>query len=122
MRPRAQVVTRGLFLMVISSQDMMRVAGNGDKQLMICWSSQGLNCLSLPTNLSCRRDLSSTEAKPHQAGEAYLPAKRRLLLLQHGVTVVVSGRELSTSVGQIWMRRMLKEISWSTAVSSSSLF
>src|SRR6218665_1519434 len=31
--------------------------------------------------------------------------KRRLSLLQHGVTVVVAGRELSTSVGQIWMRR-----------------
>jgi len=30
-----QVVTRGLFLMDLSSQDMMRVAGNGDKQLVI---------------------------------------------------------------------------------------
>ena len=41
---RAQVVTRGLFLMVVSSQDMMWVAGDGDKQLVICGSSQGLNC------------------------------------------------------------------------------
>ena len=37
----AQVVTRGLFLMVVSSQDMMRVAGDGNKQLVICGSSQG---------------------------------------------------------------------------------
>src|SRR6218665_1154837 len=44
MSPRAQVVTRGLFLMVVSSQDMMRVAGDGDKQLVICGSSQGHNC------------------------------------------------------------------------------
>src|SRR6218665_1454921 len=80
MSPRAQVVTRGLFLMVVSSQDMMWVAGNGDKQLVICGSSEGLSCrevirqvtatFSLPTNLS-RRDLSSAEAKPHQAGEVY---------------------------------------------------
>jgi len=44
MSPGAQVVTRGLFLMVVSSQDMMRVAGDGDKQLVICGSSQGLSC------------------------------------------------------------------------------
>ena len=35
MSPGAQVVTRGLFLMVVSSQDMVRVAGDGDKQLVI---------------------------------------------------------------------------------------
>ena len=78
---RCQVVTRELFLVVVSSQDMMRVAGDGDKQLVICGYSQGLNCReafrqvaaapqSFPTSLS-RRDLSSAEAKPHQAGEAY---------------------------------------------------
>ena len=44
MSPGTQVVTRGLFLMVLSSQDMMRVAGDRDKQLMICGSSQGLDC------------------------------------------------------------------------------
>jgi len=33
MSPGAQVVTRGHFLMVVSSQDMMRAAGDGDKQL-----------------------------------------------------------------------------------------
>jgi len=43
MSPDAQMVTRGLFLMVVSSQDMMRVSGDGDKQLVICVSSQGLN-------------------------------------------------------------------------------
>src|SRR6218665_51430 len=83
----AQAVTRELFLMVVSSQAilpcLMRVAGDGDKQLVICGSSQGLNCrevirqvaaaLSLPTNLS-RRDLSSAEAKPHQAGEVHSEA------------------------------------------------
>ena len=77
MSPGAQVVTRGRFLMVVSPQDMMRVAGDGDKQLVMCGSGQGLSYreviqpprLSLPNNLS-RRDLSSTEAKPHQAGEA----------------------------------------------------
>ena len=44
MSPDAQMVTRGLFLMVVSSQDMMRVSGDGDKQLVIRVSSQGLNC------------------------------------------------------------------------------
>ena len=83
MSPGVQVVTRGLFLMVVSFQDMMRVAGDGGKQLVVCGSSQGLNCrevirqvaaaLSLPTNLS-RRDLSSAEAKPHQAGEVHSEA------------------------------------------------
>jgi len=42
--PGAQVVTRGVFLLVVSSQDMKRVASDGDKQLVICGSSQGLNC------------------------------------------------------------------------------
>ena len=40
----AQVVTRGLFLMVVSSQEMMEVAGDGDKQLVICGYGQDLSC------------------------------------------------------------------------------
>src|SRR6218665_2404489 len=43
-------------------------------------------------------------------------AKRPLSLVQHDVTVVVAGHELSTFVGQIWMRRRWKLVgrgSWS---------
>src|SRR6218665_2208853 len=37
-------VTATLLHMVVSSQDMMRVACDGNKQLVICGSSQGLSC------------------------------------------------------------------------------
>src|SRR6218665_1464757 len=89
MSPGAQVVTRGLFLMVGSSQDMMRFSGDGDKQLVICGSSQGLSCREVIRQVAAAPQSCPPQKRSPTRPGRHKVAKRPLSLVQHNVTVVV---------------------------------
>jgi len=59
MRPSSKIVATGLFLVAEAPQDMVRVAGNGDEQLVVGSYSQGLN----------RRKIYQQVATPPQSSQ-----------------------------------------------------
>src|SRR6218665_3374783 len=80
MRPSTKVVATGLFLVVEAPQDMVRVASNGDEQLVVSSYSQGLNrrkiCRQVATPPQSSQEpliprFVLSGCKPHLAGEAY---------------------------------------------------
>src|SRR6218665_667226 len=75
MRPSTKVVATGLFLVVEARQDMVRVARNGDEQLVVGSYSQGLN----------RRKICLQVATPPQSSQEPLHPRdsNMLLRLQH---------------------------------------